>query len=505
MAGGSSSAYYFEEITKYFLVLLGAVLGGVLIALNGITMAGMLIGLPIGIGIFYWFFKQPNLGIYLSLFQGFLLSFLGRYLPITLPLGLFVDFYLVITILVLFLKYWRSINFSLARNEMTWVMTIWMGYVFLELFNPIAASREAWFYAMRGIALYQLLIVIICFLVFNSKKQMYTFFNIWFVFSVLSVLWGLRQKYVGVDPFEQAWLDAGAGERHILFGKLRVFGFYGDAATYGAAMGHACISFLILFLGPFSRKWKVFYLLVGLGSFYALMISGTRGALAVPAIGGLAFLLMSKNIKLLSAGLILFALTFSFLKFTTIGQGNYDIARLRSALDPEDASFQARLNNRRALDNYLRGKPLGGGVGAAGNWGARFSPNTWLGQFPTDGLFTRMKAETGVIGMYLYIFMWLIILARGIYFVWKFEDDERKYLAMAVLAGFAGLLAASYTNGLLTQFPNSLVTYVGLAFVYSMRYWDRDGQVVLPEKASRAPSFEGGRSQRFNDSNLPTN
>lgn len=498
----SRTSYYFEEIMKYFVVLVGAVLGGVLISLNGMTGAGMLLGIPIGIGVVYWFFQKPNLGIYLSLFQGFLLSVFGRYLTINLPFGLFVDFFLVITLLVLFLKYWRSLDFSLAKNEMTLLFLLWMGYILLELGNPAAQSRVAWFYAMRGIALYQLLIVVICFLVFNSKKHLYSFFKIWFGFSFLALLWGLRQKYIGVDPFEQAWLDAGAAERHVLFGKLRVFGFYSDAGTYGAAMGHAAISSLVLFLGPFAKKWKIFFLVLGLGSMYALIISGTRGALAVPAAGGLAFLIMTKNIRLLVAGFIVMALAFSFLKFTTIGQSNYDIARLRSALNPEDASFQARLNNRAALSRFLRDKPFGGGVGAAGSWGQRFSPNSWLGQFPTDGLFTRIRAETGLIGRIMYVGIWLIILARGIYFVWNFEDPEKKYLAMAILSGYAGVILASYGNSVLTSFPISLVCYVGLAFVYSMRHWDENGNIKMPKKKMKAPSFNIEKHKTFKEGNL---
>jgi hypothetical protein len=34
----------------------------------------------------------------------------------------------------------------------------------------------------------------------------------------------------------------------------------------------------------------------------------------------------------------------------------------------------------------------------------------------------------------------------------------------------------------MTQFPNIFVTFLGMAFVFSMKYWDEDGEVSLPGK-----------------------
>jgi hypothetical protein len=325
----------------------------------------------------------------------------------------------------------EKVDFSGAYNIVNFLMLLWIGYIVLELANPLAYSAAAWFYAMRGIALYQLLIITLCFVLVRDKKDWYTFLNIWMWASLVAALWGIRQKFFGVDRFEQAWLDQGAATTHLLFGKLRVFGNFTDAGMFGAGMGHAAISAAILFLGPYSLKRKVFLITVALLCTYAMLISGTRGALAVPGAGGILYLIMIRNKRILISGASVMIFAFVFLKFTNIGSGNYDIQRFRSALDTDDPSLNVRLVNRELLSVYLANKPFGTGVGTAGNWGERFSPGTWMAGFPTDGLFTRIRAETGRIGHTLYVYSWLFILVYGVWRTWQYKDKERQNIAMA--------------------------------------------------------------------------
>src|SRR5665648_1298568 len=72
---------------------------------------------------------------------------------------------------------------------------------------------------------------------------------------------------------------------HMLFGKLRVFSFYTDAGQFGAAQGQAAVVFGILALNVKNLKLKLFYTLVALAGIYGMMVSGTRGAIAVPIMG----------------------------------------------------------------------------------------------------------------------------------------------------------------------------------------------------------------------------
>jgi len=476
-----------EPYLKYLYALIFAVIGAFLIVKLGVVIAAVFIVIPIAIIFFAKFFENPKIGLWSAMFVAYILPSFGRYAPFNAPLGLAVDLFLVLSLVVMIFKYWKKVDFYGAFNVVNFLMILWMGYIILQLANPLAYSSAAWFYAMRGIALYQLLIITLCFVLVRDKKDWYTFLNFWMWASLIAALWGIRQKFFGVDRFEQAWLDQGAATTHVLFGKLRVFGNFTDAGMYGAGMGHAAISAAILFLGPYSLRRRIFFITVALLCTYAMLISGTRGALAVPGAGGILYLIMIRDKRILISGASVMIFAFVFLKFTTIGSGNYDIQRFRSALDTDDASLNVRLVNREMLSVYLSDKPFGTGVGTAGNWGERFSPGTWMANFPTDGLFTRIRAETGRVGHTLYVYSWLFILAYGVWRTWQYKDKERQNIAMAALSGYAGILAASYGNEVMTQMPEHFTTFVPLTFVFTMKYWnpDKGGDFDMPEEKKK--------------------
>ena len=444
---------------------------------KGLPIIALLISFPFVIGFFLFFFRNPKLGIYTSLIISFVLPMINRqlhYMGVSgPPIGLGVDILLLLTFFVLIFKYWKRIDFSAMSNDVMLLLTIWMGYILLQVVNPLAYSFAAWFYSMRGIALYQLLIIGLGYLIFNSKKDFYGWLNLFLGFSLLGIVWAIKQKFVGVSAAEQLWLDDGEHVTHLLFGKLRIFSYYFDAGTFGAAMGHVCTVAAVLFLGPYSKARKALYLIIALGGFYALMLSGTRGALAVPGLGGVAFLVMTKNLRMLLVGGGIMAAGFVFLKYTTIMQSNYEVNRLRTALDADDPSLNTRKRNRARLTEYLRGKPIGGGVGTVGSWGQRFSPGTWLAEFEPDGLYTRIRAETGLIGRNFYVGMWLYILFKAILLIWRMPpDSEERNVAMALMAGYAGVLLANYGNAVLTQHPISLVCFLSISTVMTMKRWN---------------------------------
>lgn len=476
----------YEHLLKYLYGVVFSLFAAVVIVKMGTAGAGLLIAAPLVLLYFYFMFKYPKLGLYSVLILSFFIGAMGRYLPVNLPFGLGVDILLVVTYVVIIFKYWKGLDMTPSYNDIVLLNVIWMGYVVLEIFNPLAQSFAAWFYSMRGVALYQVLAFGLSFTLLNSRKDFMRFMNIWLWLSLLGAVWAIKQKFIGLDPFEQAWLDAGAEETHVLFGKLRHFSYYFDAGTFGASMGHACIVAGILFLGPYSKNRKIFFLVVALLCFYGLLISGTRGALAVPGIGGILFLILTKNVRLLTLGGAVLLSGFIFLKFTTIGQSNYDIARLRSALSADDPSLQVRIGARKALSKYLADKPFGTGLGTAGFWGQRFSPNTWMANFETDGLYTRIRAETGRVGHTIYVYMFIYILIRGFLVVWNMKDEHRKYYGMAIMSGFAGILVANYGNSVMTQFPESFLTYFSVSFVFSMQYWNKDGEYELPEEKKKS-------------------
>ena len=123
----------------------------------------------------YTVFKTPKVGIYLLIILGFFVTGAARY--VVAPWGLTIDAVLVLIYVALFFKGFAvKLPWIKAKSSLTLVVSIWMAYVFLELGNPEVLSREAWFYAMRGVALYQFLAIPLLFMLFNKQKvkEMYS-------------------------------------------------------------------------------------------------------------------------------------------------------------------------------------------------------------------------------------------------------------------------------------------------------------------------------------------
>lgn len=471
------------------IILLGVIM--VILAFltfkGGVGAGGAFIVLPFAIGFLSVLYLTPRVGLIIIYVLNFFVLGITRYLP--LPLGLSIDIVFILIYLMLFLKSLQNdIPWENAKNDLFLLACVWYGYTLFQLVNPEAASRVAWFYAMRGVSLYMLFIIPAIFIIYNKRKDLEIFFKLWAVLSLIGTAKGLMQKIFGVDPWEQAWLDAGGNITHILFGQLRIFSFFTDAGQFGAAQGHAGVIFGILALNK-NRKLqeRLFYLGVAIMGFYGMMISGTRGAMAVPVAGFALYIILQKNTKVLVTGAIFGILVIGFFKFTNIGQGNYNIRRMRTAFNPnEDASMQVRLANQRKLSGYMASRPFGGGIGSAGNWGQRFSPNTFLANTPTDSWYVMVWAEQGVIGLILHLLILFYIVGKSSYLImFKIKDDWLKTQMSALVAGMFGIMGASYGNGVLGQMPTGLIIYSSMAFLFlSSKYeeeMEEEKQKLLSE------------------------
>lgn len=449
------------------LLAIGATLPVAVVIAKGGMLAGIgLVVLPFIFFYLYILFTYPKIGLYSCVFAGFLVNGIVRYIS-GLPLGLAVDGLLLVTWLAVLIHKTGKYDYKLLKNGLVVAHGVWMTYNLLEIFNPEARSMMAWFYAMRGVALYPLLTAPLVFLLIRSPKDVDRFVIIWFSLSILGAINGMKQLIFGVDAFEQAWLDAGAADQHVLFGKLRVFSFYSDAGQFGASQAHTLVAAGVMALQKgIEIKRKIFYIITAMLCLYGMMISGTRGAIAVPAIGFFAYFFMSKNFKIVGLGIISGFMVFYLLKFTTVGQGVYAINRMRTALDPNDASLQVRLENQRKLSHYLASRPFGGGVGSAGSWGLRFSPGTFLAETPTDSWYVKIWAEQGVVGLILHITILLYIATHGGYYIWHMQESELRQQVMAMWSGMLGIYVASYGNGVLGQIPTGTLINIGMGVMF---------------------------------------
>lgn len=445
----------------------------------GIAGAGLFIPV-IGVVIYaYFLFTVPEVGFYTAIIFGFVLIGAGRYLR-GVQVGIGMDAILLISYIALFISRFRTkVNWAPVNKDITWLSLVWFAYSLFEIINPEARSFAAWF-SGRGISMYMLMIVPLALLFINSNKKLDIFLYVWGVLSVLATLKGIMQLNFGVDSAERAWLDEGNYKTHILFGKLRVFSFLSDAGQFGANQAYTAVVFIIYAMAQTTRKSKLFFYAVGFMGIYGMLISGTRGSMSVPLAGFMMFFVLRKNVKVLSIGIALLAVVFVFFKYTTIGQDNYQIRRMRTAFDPNDASLQVRLNNQKILKNYLASRPFGGGIGHGGVKAQKFLPNAFLSQIATDSWYVLIWVEQGIAGLILHLAILFYVLIKGSWLVmFRIQNPQLKLKIGALTAGMAGVMVASYGNAVLGTMPTSMLIYASMAIILNCKILDNPNTALL--------------------------
>ena len=444
----------------------------------GLIGAALIIILPPVLFAGVYLLLNPKLCVHMGLILSFFATGMARY--VKAPWGLFIDVLLALSWLGLLVKGGlRKQDWSPIKNDINRVATAWFMVVLLELINPEAPGPVAWFYAMRAIGFYQWLGFGLIFMMYRDPKDLDRFLKTIMIISVLGTLWGLRQKIFGVDSAEWRWLYIeGKFEEHVLFGVLRVFSFYSDAGQFGASQVMMTLISGVILISPTTLKEKAFYLVAAIMTFIGFGISGTRGALAVPGIGAILYLILSKNFKLLVPGLLFVGTIYYVLKYTLVMENVEQVARMRTALDPDNESLRVRIENQRNFAKHLNSRPFGGGVGSAGFWGIKFNKGSPL-TMPTDSWYVRIWAETGVVGVSLHMFMLLYFLGKGCAVVWFLKEPVLKNKISGFVGSFAGILFANYGNAVYGQIPTSMIFIIAIPMIEMAPMYEK---IILERK-----------------------
>ncbi len=442
-----------------------ALTGGWLASKLGPMVPGLLLVGPTLVILLILIFRAPRAGLLAYICYCFIMGIIGRNLDTGIQLGLGMDAILLLTWIAAVFQQQGRLDWSRTNNDFCWLVLGWFLLTVLEIANPAGASIMGWLYEMRSTALYFVMAVPLGCLLFYRRRDLRLFLVLIIAFSAFGAVYGIKQKFIGLSTEEQNWLDAGGAATHLIWGKLRIFSYYSEAAQFGASQAHVGLICLILALGPFVLWKRVAFGVAGLLCLYGMLISGTRGALFVLVGGVFLYLVLSKKIKPLTIGLVLAIGAIIFLKYTNIGSGNADIVRFRTALDPNDPSLQLRLMNQAKLSRYLANYPLGGGVGVIGIWGQKFNQDKYLSTIAPDSYYVKIWAEYGIVGFVLWFGMMLYILGKCCAIVWNIRNPQLRQMLLALTAGYAGILLSSYGNEVLNQIPSSMIVYLSLAFI----------------------------------------
>lgn len=453
--------------------MLIALILGYTIVKGELVTAGFYIALPFILGYLIWLFNDPKVGLLSVLHFSFLANGMSRFVPGNIPWGLIIDALLILTVLATIFKVNKE-DSKKMNNPIFFIMFVWFLYTMVQVVNPEAKSKEAWFYAVRGVSLYLIQMIPLILILMNKKEDMDTVIKIWFMWSLISAFYGFKMDILGVTAGERKWLDDGGKVTHEIQGRLRIFSFYSDAGQFGAAMAHTTLSAFLMALGPYTTKEKRFYWFLTAVCFWGYALSGSRGPLFVIAAGGFLYLFLIGNFRILITGAAIGGILFGILKFTHIGDTNYQIHRMRTGLDPNDASLQVRIENQKKLAVYLATRPLGGGIGSGGSWGARFSPGSFLSEVALDSWYVKIWVETGVVGLILHLITLILVLIIGCLKVYKLRDPGLKQKVIALTCGYFGIMMASYGNQILGQMPTGSVIYFSMVYMFLCTTWDEE-------------------------------
>lgn len=463
----------FKKILFVFFAVLVSVFISALIIKTDVEGPLFLVFFLASLVYLIFLFKSPILGIVTIVIYSFLSGFIGREL-FEIPSGI-VEFLLIISCIATAVKYSLD-DWSVLKNSLSFLMLIWFIISFLEILNPAGGSMDGWMAELRPMALYPLLTIPLGFVLLTRNKDLNIILILFLSLGILACLNGIKQLHIGLSKGEQAFLDNGGAATHLLWGKLRVFSFW-DAAQFGCSQAQFFIISIVLAFSKI-KFWKRLVLLLLAALFlYGMLISGTRTAIIAIVTGAFSALVLSKNFKIIFIGGVFLLLFIGGLKYTNVGNGNYEIYRLRSSLNPEDASLNLRFLNQELFREYLKNKPFGGGLGVTGHFGHKYNSDHYLSKIEPDSLWVKVWAMYGIVGLVFWFCMYMYIIGRGCGIVWNIKDDKLRFKLIALLSGFIGVFFCGYSNEIMNVMPSLFVVSISMIFVFQGPRLDHELQM----------------------------
>lgn len=458
--------------------------GPVLVYLTALLLAGFATGINLkfgpaaGMAIFLFpaallliiLLADRPFTAFLALFSlNYVISGLSRYADFIAP-GIFMDMMLILVLIIVILQLFRKENplkFRDTLHTLTLLSFIWFAYCLFQIFNPNSSGIVAWATSVRGVGMYFFFIVLLTSLFVKSYSDVRKILVLWAVLSIFAVSKAVMQKTFGFDFAEQRWLDAGGRTTHIIYSGIRYFSIFTDAANFGTGIAFTMVVFGISSIYLKELRLKIFFAVTALICGYGMIISGTRGSLAVPFIGLIMFALLSKNLKVILLTVVVVSAGFWFLTETFYGHGNQYVRRMRSAFNPEDPSLLVRLENQRILRIYMDNKPLGAGLGMSRGNTTSYIPDPVLALIPNDSWYVLVWVETGIVGLIMHLLILMYILLHGSFLVmFRLKTAEIKGIVTAMLCGISGIYVAAYSIEILGQFPFAFITFICMTIVF---------------------------------------
>ena len=455
------------ELSLFVAILIVALVASLValsIANNGVAGGAVIVLLTAAPIVLYCILRFPRFGVLLFLVMSYFIMFIIKLGLVNFPLGTIMDGFLLLLLIGFLINQKTEPNWSIFNNSISAIIIAWILYNFIEIINPQAESRLAWLYTIRSLAAVMLSYFIFMYQI-KSIQFVRLIIIIWLGMSLIAALYGLKQEFFGFSAFEQRDLDNNPLLAGLLFidGHWRKFSVFADPISFSYNMNVSAILCIGLQFGPFSRAIKVGLIFMAILFLYAMLFSGTRAAYVLLPMAMSLLFILNLNFRMMLIGIV-FGLCFFILIF--MPTSNYTLYRFQTAFKPsDDASYNVRANNQKKIQPYIRSHPMGGGLGASGATGAKFSPNSYLGQFPPDSGYVRAAVEQGWIGLILLCSIFCIALVKGINNYFKIKDPELKSYCLSVTLIIFALCVGNFPQEGLIQYPLNVYFCLFMALI----------------------------------------
>ena len=487
------SEYSHENGGRVLLLFLLFLLAIYEFATAGFPAFVIICALPLVILYIYAAFKWRMLTFWTLITINYFIQLKDLSLPV--PMSLPNELLELILLGIAVIDARQDAHFGKACNMMLLGLMTWFGFCCIEVLNDscdLGINVSSWFIGFRLMALQLLWIFLIFSIYISSPQILITYLKIWALFSLFSAFWTWKQEYMGFTDAEKTWIETRGRNTHILNAGtlIRYFSTFSDAANYACNAAATAVAFIIFGITNKIKRDRIFFILTAALVIWGMFQSGTRTAIVTLIAGLIVYLFLSKSIRIVVPFSIVFAILAFLLIFTTIGNGNQQIRRMRSAFNKNDASANVRDINKEAISKYLQDAPWGIGMGMSPDNIPANNKFRRVSSIPPDSEYVFIWVHTGVIGITVFLIsMGIIFLGACRIVLFKLKNQTLIGIGGGLCGAFASIQLGAYVNQVLYQYPNGLTFFGGITIVYILPYleseWNKYEEKLLAEQEEK--------------------
>ena len=437
---------------------------------SGLSSLAILCVSPLIILFVYLAFKLKMLTFWALIVINYFIQMKDVSLPI--PTSVPNEMLQIVLLAIAIIDIRQTTKFERVLNPMLFALLIWCSFCTLEILNDtcdLGINFGAWYQGARLMA-FQLLYTFLVFTIYiSSPEVLMRYIKLWAVLALFSAFWVWKQQNLGFTAAENAWIQNRGRATHILNAGtlIRYFSTFSDAANYGCNAAATTVAFVLFGMTARIKKDKRLFLITGLLVFWGMFASGTRTAIFCVAAGFFLYIFLSKSFRIAVPFTIATGILAFILAFTSIGNGNQQVRRMRSAFNKDDASANVREINKEVIRKYIRDAPWGIGLGMGWDNVPANSKYFKLATIPPDSEYVFIWIRTGPIGITMFIFCTaMMIVAACATILFRLKSPSLMGIGAGFTCAFLSIQLGGYANQVLMQFPNCLIFYGGLSIVF---------------------------------------